>query len=43
MTMSLRSLARLAATTVALLFTLGALTAPPAGAQEKPRLGGILT
>jgi ABC-type transport system substrate-binding protein len=42
MTMSLSRLTRLAALAAALLATLG-LPAGPAGAQEKPRPGGILT
>src|SRR5512147_3269651 len=42
MTMDLSRLARLAALTVALLATI-AVPVPPAGAQEKPRTGGILT
>jgi len=42
MTMSLSRLARPVALAVALLFPLGFLVAPPAAAQEKPRMGGVL-
>src|SRR5260370_42444611 len=42
MPMSLSRLTRLAALAAALLATIG-LPAGPAGAQEKPRTGGILT
>ncbi|HEY7435109.1 MAG TPA: ABC transporter substrate-binding protein, partial [Methylomirabilota bacterium] len=42
MTMSFSRLTRHAALAVAVLVTLGALLAPPAPAQEKPRPGGVL-